>query len=253
VRRNLCCLLVLAVGAGCSGNTGPQGPAGPALTGAWSGFVAMHDEYGGPLASDSGVTATAEPGGSTSITNDAGLYTLSDLKTGIYTVTFTNPNMGTYIRDAGQFVGGGTVELATLNLGVKSTGVVTNLALTFNAAEDTLYATGNVNPPSVTGFPRYVRLFYSGSANPGPAVTAYTVTGPVSGTAYKVVHATFSIAITGADLAGLQNAFAPGSTVNAVAYGDSYYNNSYTDTTTGKSVFPNVGPTASNIVSFSMP
>jgi hypothetical protein len=253
VPRNVCGLLAVLAVAGCNGSTGPRGPAGPALTGAWSGFVAMHDEYGGPLASDSGVTVTAAPGSSTSITDDAGEYTLSNLSTGIYTVTFTNPNMGEYIRDAGQFVGGGTVELATLNLGVKSTGVITNLALAFNAAEDTLYATGTVNPPAVTGFPRYIRLFYSGSANPGPAVSAYTVVGPVAGTAYKVTHLTFSIAITGADLAGLQNAFAAGSTVNAVAYGDSYYNNSYTDTTSGKTVYPNVGPTASNIVSFVMP
>ena len=54
-------------------------------------------------------------------------------------------------------------------------------------------------------------------------------------------------------LAGLQHAFASGSTVNAVAYGDSFYNNSYTDTTTGKTVYPNVSATASNVVSFVMP
>jgi hypothetical protein len=79
------------------------------------------------------------------------------------------------------------------------------------------------------------------------------VTGPVSGTAYRVTHTNFSIAITGADLAGLQHAFASGSTVNAVAYGDSFDNNSYTDTTSGRVVYPNVGTTPSNVVQFSMP
>lgn len=251
--RTLCSLFALITIAGCSGSTGPQGPAGPALTGAWSGFVALHDEYGGPLASDSGVTVTAQPGGSASVTSGDGAYTVANLKTGIYTVTFAGPGMGTFIRDAGQFVGGGTVELATLNLGQQSTGVITNLALTFNAAQDTLYATGSVKAPSVTGYPRYIRLFYSGAASVGPAVANYTVVGPVAGTAYRVVHTTFSIGITGADLAGLQHAFASGSTVNAVAYGDSFYNNSYTDTTTGKTVYPNVSATASNVVQFTMP
>jgi hypothetical protein len=253
VLRNLCALLVLITAAGCSGDAGPQGPAGPALTGAWTGFVSLHDEYGGPLASDSGVTVTASPGSSSSVTTADGAWTLSNLKTGIYTVTFAGSGMGTFIRDAGQFVGGGTVDIATLNLSQQSTGVIINLALTFNAAQDTLFATGTVNAPAVTGFPRYIRLFYSGSASVGPAVANYTVTGPVAGTAYRAVHTTFSIPVTGADLAGLQHAFASGSTVNAVAYGDSFYNNSYTDTTTGKTVYPNVGPTASNVVQFVMP
>ena len=253
MQRNLCCLLVAFAVAGCSGDTGPQGPAGPALTGAWTGFVSLHDEYGGPLASDSGVTVTASPGSSTSVTCHDGSYTLSNLKTGVYTVTFTGTGMGTFIRDAGQFVGGGTVVLATINFSQQSTGMIQNLAFAFNAAQDTLFATGTVNAPAVTGYPRYIRLFYSGAASVGPAVANYTVTGPVAGTAYRVTHTTFSIAITGADLAGLQHAFTSGSTVNAVAYGDSFYNNSYTDTTTGKVVYPNVGPTASNVVQFVMP
>jgi hypothetical protein len=253
VPRNLCAVLVLLVVAGCSGSTGPAGPAGPALTGAWTGFVSLHDEYGGPLASDSGVTVTASPGSASSVTTSDGAWTLSGLKTGVYTVTFAGSGMGTFIRDAGQFVGGGTIEIATLNLSQQSSGVVTTLALAFNAAQDTLFATGTVNVPAVTGYPRYIRIFYSGSASVGPAVANYTVTGPVAGTAYRVTHTNFSIAITGADLAGLQHAFGSGSTVNAVAYGDSFYNNSYTDTTTGKTVYPNVGPTASNVVQFAMP
>jgi hypothetical protein len=253
VQRTLCGILALFTIAGCSGSTGPQGPAGPALTGSWTGFVAMHDEYGGPLASDSGVTVTAQPGASTSVTSTDGAYTLANLKTGIYTVTFAGPGMGTYIRDAGQFVGGGTVVLASLNLGQQSTGVVTNLAFTFSTLQDTLYATGTVSAPSVPGFARYIRLFYSGSASVGPQVANYTVVGPVAGTAYRVTNTNFRIVITGADLAGLQHAFAAGATVNAVAYGDSFYNNSYTDTTTGKTVYPNVAATASNVVQFTMP
>lgn len=250
--KHLCCALAACAVAGC-GSDGPQGPAGPALTGAWTGFVSMHDEYGGPLASDSGITATVSPGGSSSVTKTDGSYTLANLKTGVYTVTFAGPGMGTFIRDAGQFVGGGNVVLATLNFSQQSTGVITNLALAFNAGQDTLFATGTINAPAVTGYPRYVRLFYSGAASVGPAVANYTVTGPVAGTAYRVTHTNFSIAVTGADLSGLQHAFASGSTVNAIAYGDSFYNNSYTDTTTGKTVYPNVGTTASNVVQFVMP
>jgi hypothetical protein len=58
--------------------------------------------------------------------------------------------------------------------------------------------------------------------------------------------------ITGVDLRALQHAFKAGATINAIGYGESYFENSYPDPTTGKPVFPNLSPVASNVTTFAL-
>jgi hypothetical protein len=89
----------------------------------------------------------------------------------------------------------------------------------------------------------------------GTSVSTWTVTLPASGPPYAVTGATFSIVITGQDLRALQHAFSGGATVNAIGYGESFYENSYADTIgdTGKPVFPNLCKVASNVATFAMP
>jgi hypothetical protein len=230
-----------------------KGPAGPALGGTWQGFVYLHDEYGAPLVTDSNVFVTALPTTETSTTLDNGLYTFNNLSTGVYTLNFFATNFGTYVLANQQFVGGGTVNLPGINLGKQSTGVITNLAFTSNAGGDTIIATGNITAPP-PGVPRYVRLFFSADNNVGGTnVTSWTVTLPSNGShPYPVSGTSFAIVITGQDLRALQHGFAGGSTVNAIGYGDGYFENSYPDLSTGKPVFPNLCPQASNLTTFTM-
>jgi hypothetical protein len=241
-------ILSLAVLAAC------KGPAGPALGGTWQGFVYLHDEFGAPLIADSNVTVTALPTAETSTTLANGLYTFTTLKTGVYSLRYNFTGLGTYFLANQQFVGGGTIQIPGVNLGKQSTGVMTNLAFTPNGAGDTIVATGNISPPP-PGITRYVRFFFDLQPTVvGTAVTNWTVTLPANGPPYPVSSSSFSIVITGQDLRALQHGFNSGVTVNAIGYGESYFENSYPDTITdtGKPVFPNLCSTASNVAAFAM-
>jgi|SRR5580704_168119 hypothetical protein len=244
------CFVVLAIVLGAC-----KGPAGPALGGTWQGFVYLHDEFGAPLVTDSNMVVTALPTATTSTTTDVGYYSFTSLSTGVYSLQYIMPSFGTYFLANQQFVGGGTVEIPGLNLGKVSGGVITNLALSPNAAGDTIIATGTINPPP-PGIARYVRLFFDLQPTVlGSSVSTWTVTLPASGPPYAVTGASFSIVITGQDLRALQHAFSTGTTVNAIGYGESFYENSYADTigNTGKPVFPNLCKVASNVATFAMP
>jgi len=248
LRFPLFTILGLAVLAAC------KGPAGPALGGTWQGFVYLHDEFGAPLITDSGVTVTAVPTASTITTSPTGAYSFT-LSTGVYSLRYNMTGVGTYFLANQQFVGGGTVQIPGVNLGMQSGGVMSNLTFTPNAAGDTIIAMGSITPP-LPGVPRYVRFFFDLQPSVvGTSVTSWTVTLPASGPPYAVSSSSFSIVITGQDLRALQHGFASGATVNAIGYGESYFENSYPDPTsaTGKPVFPNLCPSASNPTTFTMP
>lgn len=240
--------VVLAAGliAGC------RGPTGPAIHGTWSGYVHLFNEFGIPLASDSGMTVIALPFADQSTTNTIGAFGFSDIPTGTYTLQFLMTGVGTYAIQEVQFVGGGTIDIPLINLSQASVGVITGFAATLNAAGDTLVATGTITAPPA-GVSRYVRLFYSLANTVGSNTTLWTVTGPVTGHPYPVSSSAFTIPITGTDIQALRNAFPSGSVVNVIAYGESYYENSYTDGDTGRPVFPNVCSIPSNVVTFTMP
>jgi hypothetical protein len=246
VRKTTAVLAAAAILAGC------RGPTGPALTGTWSGFVHLYDEFGVPLKSDSGITVSALPTATISTTNDVGAYSFVNIPTGTYSLQYYASTFGTYADLEIQFVGGGTVNLPVVNLGQHSIGVITGLAMTPNAAGDTILATGSITPPPPGGS-RYVRLFYSNANTVGSNVTLWSVTGPVFGHPYGVSNGTFAIVVTGQDLQALRNAFPSGTTVYVIAYGESYYENSYTDGDTGRQVYPNVCAISSNVVTFTMP
>jgi hypothetical protein len=229
-----------------------RGPSGPALGGTWSGFVYLYDEFGAPLVNDSNITVIALPTANQEITGDAGAYSFSTLSTGVYSLQYLGTGFGTYELENVQFVGGGTVDIPPVRLSRASVGIITNFALTFNAASDTLLATGTITAPPL-GVARYVRLFYSDANTVGSNTTLYTVTGPIMGHPYAVTTAAFSIVITGQDLQALRNNFPAGSPVYAIAYGESYYENTYTDLNTGRAVYPNVCSVSSNVVNFTMP
>lgn len=231
-----------------------KGPAGPALGGTWQGFVYLHDEYGAPLLTDSGMVITALPTATTSSpTGDDGAYSFTNLTTGVYSLRYNETAFGTYLLANQQFVGGGTVNIPGVNLGKQSQGIMTNLAFAVSASGDTIIATGGISAPPA-GVPRYVRFFF----DPQPSVVGttpvnWTVTLPANGPPYPVTGATFAIVITGQDLRALQHAFATGATVQAIGYGEGYYENSYADATTGKPLFPNLSAAPSNVTTFAMP
>jgi hypothetical protein len=234
-----------AVVAACTASTSSE----PPLTGNWHGYVALHNEYGVPM-SDVGVTVTAYSDGiAKAVANSTidGSYTLINLRTGVYTLTYAGAGIGEFVRPELGFTGGGTQFLGTSNLSTPSTGVVTSLVVTPSASGDTLIVTGTqVLPPP--GFSRLVRLFYDSTASVSSGPASYALSA-----VYKTTRFPFRIEVTATDLAAVRAVFGSGKTAYVVAYGDSFYPNSYVDTTTGNTVYPNVTATPSNVVSFVVP
>ena len=226
----------------CSGNTGP---AGPKLSGNWHGYVSLHDEYGVNLTDNSGITVTALPTTTNSTSSTAGLYTLNNLMTGVYTLSYSGTGYGTFLRPQVAFVGGGDQLIGTTTLGKGSTATIVNLAVA--TAPDHLTITGTVSAPP-TGLQRTIRLFY-GSANTVTAVPP----GYLLSTSFRSSVAVFTLRVSGLDLQNIRSIVASGSTAYVVAYGDGFDANSYTDSTTGQVIYPNVSSTASNVVSFTVP
>jgi hypothetical protein len=233
------------LGAACSNNS----TSGPSLTGDWHGYVALHDEYGVPLTTNAGATIGSLTGGAagpSATSASDGSFTLSGMHTGVYTLTYNSTGAGEFLRPEIAFVGGGTQFLGLQNLSNISTGVVTNLLATPSASGDTLVVTGT-QPAPPGGYSRLVRLFYGSAATVSSAPASYVITAE-----YKTTKFPFTIAVTATDLAAVRAAFGSGNTAYVIAYGDSFYPNSYVDTTTGNTVYPNVS-TASNVVTFVVP
>ena len=106
---------------GCT-KTGPQGPqgtqgnAGPSLTGSITGHFILYDQYGSvqsvSKAGASVVLYNANNQVLDSINPDtAGLYTINNVSTGIYTLAFSDTNYGQELHQDLEFTGGGTLNV----------------------------------------------------------------------------------------------------------------------------------------------
>jgi hypothetical protein len=235
----------MTVAVACSSDS-----AGPSLSGSWHGFVVMHDEFGVPLTSDSGVVVTLSNNGHagpSTVSSAGGGYTLEAVHTGTYTLAYSGDGMGTFLRPEVAFVGGGTQFLGIENFSTASAGIVTSLAAAASAGHDTLRVTGSIAAPPA-GLSRLVRLFFGAATSVSAAPNAYTAS-----TTFKTANGVISVAITDTALANLRAAFGEGSPAYVVGYGDSFFTNSYVDTATGNTVYPNVSATASNVVAFIVP
>jgi hypothetical protein len=93
-----------------------------------------------------------------------------------------------------------------------------------------------------------VRLFFGSDTTVSAAPSAYMVS-----TSFKTTNGILSVVITDTTLASLRSAFGEGSPAFVVGYGDSFFTNSYVDTATGNTVYPNVSATPSNVVAFIVP
>jgi hypothetical protein len=239
-------MVAVSLAIGCSSNSS----AGPSLSGSWHGFVALHDEFGVPLVSDSGVVITVASNGHTgpsTVSSGDGSYTLDDMHTGTYTLAYSGDGIGTFLRPEIAFVGGGTQFLGSQNLSTASTGTVTALTAQPSVTGDTLEVTGSIAAPPA-GLSREVRLFFGTSSAVSAAPATYTVSA-----LFKTTKGTLSISVTDTTLANIRAAFGASTPAYVVAYGDSFFANAYVDTTTGNTVYPNVSPTPSNVVAFIVP
>jgi hypothetical protein len=210
----------------------------------------MHDEFGVPLTTDSGVVVTLSNNGHTgpsTITSASGSYIFQSVHTGTYTVGYSGDGIGTFLRPEITFVGGGTQFLGIENLSAASSGSVTALTAAGAAGHDTLRVTGTITAPPA-GLSRLVRLFFGPDSSVSASPSHYTVSASAKTTTTHI-----SFVITDTALANLRSTFGEGSRAFVTGYGDSFFTDSYVDTATGNTVYPNVSVTPSNVVAFVVP
>ncbi len=200
-----------------------------------SGQLKLTDEFGYDLPSHSNVKVTANSG-EFGISSTGGMYQITGLTTGTYTLSYEHADIGTF-KKFNIVVSSGS-NGTTLNgidfLGAKSTTVISNFSASVNPSDSTLTFGCNVNPVPDATHPRAFRLFFAKTSQVSYTNYLYTPSN-------TWVSTTGSGNVTGfqRDLL-LQNGFTPGDSVYVIAYGESIRTNVYTVPGESKKNYPNL-------------
>ncbi len=222
------CLILLTVS--CQKEEDPNAPKQGSMT----GKVRLADEFGNLLA-DHGqmiITSTNDLKGNT---NENGSFLLYGLDDGIHDITFSKVGFGSYKRFSIPVTNPGNTVLEGIDtLGQLSTTIITNLSSTYNAPDSSYSFTCSISPTPDQVQKRGIRLFFSASTNVSSEEFSYT-----PGHKWMGTSATGTIdGIRKTDLTN--NGFNRGDTVYVIAYGESFYSNTYVDPINNKKIFPNI-------------
>ncbi|WP_310394538.1 carboxypeptidase-like regulatory domain-containing protein [Hymenobacter sp.] len=253
----LCAVLLLNGCTGKDGDPGPAGPAGPSgqnLTGNITGFVNSVDENGSPLAKAGVLVAVDGVTPAITATSDAdGRFTLSNLRSGTYNLTFTRQGYSTFRRFGVGHVGGDQPTfLGTVTISQPSTQAIPifSAGTPSSANPSSVPFTLGFTSQSPTTNYRYV-LFASASPNPTAASGALLQNGniTINGSPSTTIQLTLLV-----NRAQFINAgFAPGTTVYVIAYGSTTFTAFYVDAATGRTVFPTLNPQGSSVTTLIVP
>ncbi len=241
---------------GPAGATGATGPSGQNLSGNIVGFVNPVDEDGNPV-SKSGVAVTVLNTNPQLVqTTDAnGRYEFANLSSGTYNFSFSRPDIGLYKTYGFAHVGGDQPSFANL----RTFSTISRTVVISATASAPMY-----NPTFGNYVPVTVSLYSpsaSNSQSPYRRVVLYASTTPgvtaATGTFVREYYIytgggsnDFQVTRAEMNAAG----FTSGTPVYGVLYGAPYYyNTSYTDIVTGRTVYPGLNMTGSQPVSFFVP
>ena len=231
-----------------NGANGATGPAGPLSTGTLTGYVTTYDQYGFKLLGGlSGVTVhISDSTADSAVTNSAGAYAFSNLKTGIYTITYSKAGFGSAVANDYAFLGGGTLVRN------QSISLFPSFSL-FNAnSVDTTIATDpGVLIRGIDSADQVARTFIifggtNSSVSSAPGNYVYVNTGTI-----KASAGAWGLFITSQELH--DNGLASGTTAYFVVYPISTGSPTYLDLSTGKTVYTAVGATPSNVLTVTVP
>jgi hypothetical protein len=237
-------LLILFVTDSCEkvGPAGPEGPAGSALTGSLVGFITLYDEFGNLVADKSGVIVSIDGylPATSSTTNSAGRYEIDDLPTGTYDLIFSKTGYATYKSLSLSFVGGVKPRVFNAILVQQTTTLISSLTLSvYSSTQMTISCT--LSPAIPSGYARYLRFFFSKSSS-------------ISGTNYLTTLSTGSSSTSLSTIRTFDKVTYPsGTTLYAIAFGESYYTYGYQDLISGLQVYSTISTTGSNIASIIVP
>jgi len=235
----------------CKGNDGAQGPAGPTLTGSLSGYVYLVDQNDNLLTNRSGVTVSIGGTNLSTTSDSTGKWTLNNVSTGVYQITFSKSGYDSFILPTNQFVGGGSVNIADIYLVQRQTFGVTTSTIKDSSISvyngTVLWMTDSLSSPVYTTGKRvFIFVGTSPSVSSDPATYQYAVAVNPNAVAKAITRLFSSQELVSAG-------FPSGSTVYFVSYGTSEYYSSYRDTATGHTFYTGLSYTPSNVVSAVVP
>jgi len=199
-----------------------------------TGSVLLFDEGSGSI-SPSGMKVTVEnlvPEKS-AVTDNAGKFTITEVPFQTYTLVYEKTGFGVFKKPALAHQNPSTPITDIPSLGQLSTTSVT--ALTATRSGRTIETAVTTSPAGNNANRRYVRFFFGDT--PTTSSTNYKAFSPV----YVVQDAPYTRVFTEAELT--QFGLTLSGTVYVRAYGDSFFSNSYVDSQSKKSIFPNLNAT----------
>ena len=246
-------ILVLTLFVGCQSLREPTSPEKLRLQGTLSGVVYLRDEMGHLLPSQAGTEVSLEEIGRKATTDDSGRWSFSGLYTGTYTVAFSKPGFGPLRFPGYQFVGGGETYFPAQCLTQIASLHISNLEI-------------DTSPSNFQG----VRVRFcvcNGSMEEDGRYVVFFLGNDSTVSSDPVQHAAWTARrirdTSNSEIEWLirWTSFRPtmpypsGTTVYMVAYGapNLYQGSTYQDPLTGKTVFPALNPTPSNVVNFEVP
>jgi hypothetical protein len=229
---------------GTNGTNGAQGNPGPVLTGNLKGYISQYDLSGAKiLTSLSGDTVKMDGTPNFAITDANGLYTFSNITTGLYNLTVTKPGFGLNKIQSIPFTGGTVDEYRSAGISKTPTININN----FTAIDTVVGGAASIKLRVYVTPALYAQTAVIFVGNPGSS----TVTASSGGnsTYYTIninpnaIAATKIIATT--DLYDAGYAGGGTATVFFAAYlvGGNTGASSYVDQTNNRTVFTAVSPT----------
>jgi hypothetical protein len=217
-----------------------------------SGSVDLTDEFGMRLPFDSGMIVSAI--NATNLyavfTDTLGNFLLDEIEPGKYSINYSKDGFGTYKRfNVVVPSTGAPTTLANTNiLGQKSTTIISALSVNFDTTNGVFNFPFVLTPTPSSLQQRGIRLFF-GESN------------MVSSTNYTYAPAQFWIAqTTNGEVKNFDpvvlksNGFSSGDSAWVIAYGESMVINTYADSSSGNSIYPNINSSnSSNVVGFIIP
>ena len=216
----------------------------PQITGTMMGWATLYDEFGNRIQNRGGVLLTIE--GTTPLitttTDPTGKYQVDNLPQGTYNIICTKSGYATFKAMGIAFVGGDTPKLQNVSLTQPSTTKISFITVTKDTLnKDFVFQfTASTNVPSGTNF--NIKIYLSSSES----VTSLNyqsvlIYGLKSGSASLKLNINPDVHI-----------FPSGTTVYAIAYGDTYTDPSYVDLYSGLTIYPGLNSQPSNVASVVM-
>ncbi len=239
----------------------PAVPSSTVKKGDAVGFVELRDEYNITLAEKSGVRVSVENTQIVATTDANGKFALNGISEGPCTITFEKEGFATKKIYLLYFFGGGNSPFYlndfygntssdgysnsnNLILIKPSTSIITNLEFTKGPAYEPFQFKGN----STDSIERQVRIFIGKTASVSTSDYIYSMRTYLGYTSFTPFKVSFYVSPQMLNSLGLPK----GSTVYLVAYTETTNAYSYQLYNENKTLFPCLGQTPSNVVSFAL-